>query len=51
MAMSIDTIIALVALLVGLPPTFLIVWHIIKRFTRSPMASVESDAEMGMSCV
>lgn len=47
MALPTDTIIALVSLVVGLPPTLLVIWHIIQRFTRGPAASDSSDVEMG----
>lgn len=47
MALPTDTIIALVSLVVGLPPTLLIIWHIVQRFTRSAVASDSSDVEMG----
>jgi hypothetical protein len=47
MALPTETIIALVSLVVGFPPTLLIIWHIIQRFTRGPGASDSSDVEMG----
>lgn len=43
--MSNEAIIAIVALIAGLPPTLLILWHCIKRCMGMPESSASSDVE------
>jgi hypothetical protein len=46
-AMSTEAIIGIVALIVGLPPTLLLLWHCIKRCMGLPKSSESSDGESG----
>jgi hypothetical protein len=46
--MSTEAIIGIVALIVGLPPTILLLWHCIKRCMGLPGSSESSDADRGM---
>lgn len=45
--MSTEAIIAIVALIVGLPPTLLVLWHCIKRCMGMPGSSESSEEENG----
>jgi hypothetical protein len=45
--MSTEAIIAIVALIVGLPPTILLLWHCIKKCMGLPVSSESSDAGTG----
>jgi hypothetical protein len=45
--MSTEAIIGIVALIVGLPPTLLLLWHCVKRCMGFSKSSESSDGESG----